>query len=360
MNGLVFDLQRFAGERTMPATPRRRRRARQQGQVGHSADLVSALSFLAAAVTVARVGPRMVGSFALWAAMLWTEGNTAFVQVGPLPLLGQGGRIAGMAVITIGAVAAGVAILAGVAQTGFVLTAQGLTPQFSRINPLSGVQRLFSRQALVELGKSLLKLGAIALTAYGPVLVLFRKLEADNGVGALPVLGGDALHTIATVLYRAAAVFLVVGALDFAFQRWSTEQSLRMTRLEFQDEVKEEEGDPALRARRRRRQRELARRRMLADVRHADVVLTNPTHVAVALRYDQATMSAPVVLAKGSGSMAERIRAVARSAGVMIVENPPLARALHAAVPLGQRIPTELYKAVAEVLAFVWRVRGRV
>jgi flagellar biosynthetic protein FlhB len=153
---------------------------------------------------------------------------------------------------------------------------------------------------------------------------------------------------------------LAIAAADVLYQRWELDRTLRMTREELREEQRETEGDPTVRALRRRRQRELARRRMMAEVRRADVVITNPTHYAVALRYDPARMRAPVVVAKGRSLLAERIKAVAAAAEVVITENPPLARELYRAVPIGRPIPPALYQAVAEVLAFVWRVKRRV
>jgi flagellar biosynthetic protein FlhB len=253
--------------------------------------------------------------------------------------------------------AAGAALLCGAAQTGFALSLRGLQPDLARISPLAGIQRLWSRRALVEAGKAALKFGALVLLVYGPAWTLLRAV-APGGITAAQA-AVLTFHTAVAVLLRAALVLAAAGALDFAYRRYELEQQLRMTRQEAREEQRETDGDPAQRARRRRRARELARRRMLVEVRRADVVVTNPTHVAVALRYDAAAMPAPQVVAKGAELMAERIRAVARASGVLIVENPPLARSLFAGVAVGAQIPPALYRAAAEVLAYVWRVRGR-
>ncbi len=353
----MMDLQRFAGEKSMPATPRRRQRARQHGQVAHSSDLASAASFLATAAAVIAFGPRVAGAFANWAANLWSEpANALYTTQGPVAILGSGAHVVQSFVLVVGLCGAGAAVAAGVSQTGFVFSTDSVVPQLGRINPLSGAQRLVSRESLISLGRSLLKMVLIAAVAVNPVRTLIARI---GGSGSAVQVAGWTLQTARTLVLRSAVVFLVIGAADFLYQRWSNDQKLRMTSEEAKQEVKEDEGDPRLRGLRRRRQRELSRRRMLLDVRRADVVITNPTHVAVALRYDQSTMSAPVVLAKGSGYQAERIRALARLHGVMIVENPPLARSLHHAVAVGKHIPSSLYQAVAEVLAFVWRVRGQ-
>ncbi len=375
-----FDLQRFAGERTLPPSPRRRQRARAEGRVPHSSDVTAAASFLAAAAAVAAGGAHGAATFADWASAVWgsagvpgaggpgalavagTAGAGAAVPgalgvPGTMGLLAEGLRMAATAAGPVLGAAAGGALVAGVVQTGFVFTLRPLQPDFSRISPAAGLQRLFSRQSLVEAGKAVLKFGVLALLVYGPCRSLVGQLVGgDLGAGGAAAL---ASRTVVTVLLRAALVLGAAGAADFAYRRSALEAGLRMTRQEAREEQRETEGDPAVRMRRRRRAREMARRRMLSEVRRADVVVTNPTHLAVALRYDAERMGSPQVVAKGADLMAERVKAVARAAGVLIVENPPLARGLFAGVRVGQYIPPSLYRATAEVLAFVWRVRGR-
>lgn len=354
-----MDLQRFAGERTLPATPRHRQKARERGQVARSTDLSAAAGFLSASAVLA-VGARAgSGAFAGWAVGLWGTPPPPDLSIGgAMTVLTSGlwafARLAGP---PLGAAAAGT-LAAGVAQTGFVLSLRPLAPDLTHLDPVQGLRRMFSRRALVELAKAAVKLGAICGLVWVPadhlVLVL---LGGGLNPGAAAALTYGAAQAI---LLRGGLLLLAVGAADYFYQRSELDATLRMTQQEVRQEVRESEGDPAVRARRRRRQRELSRRRMLADVRHADVVVANPTHFAVALRYDGRTMAAPVVVAKGTDFMAERIKAIARAANVLIVENPPLARSLHAASKVGQHVPAALYKAVAEVLAYVWRVRGRV
>ena len=356
--GWSFELQRFAGERTLPATPRRRQRAREQGQIAHSSDLSAAVGFLAAAAALAVRGPASFGSLAGWAQSFWGQAPSGDLDVqGVMALCAAGARVLVLTAGPILVAAAGAAAAVGAAQTGFAFSLQPLMPSFARLNPVEGLTRLFSRRALVELAKALLKVGAIALLVYGPSRGLLEQI-VSGGLGA-PAAASLAFAACRTVLLRAGVVLLAAGAADFFYQRSETDTALRMSREEARQELRESEGDPALRLRRRRRARELTRRRMLTEVRRADVVVANPTHVAVALRYDSARMASPQVVAKGVDLMAERIKAVARAAGVLIVENAPLARSLNSAVKVGQYIPASLYKAVAEVLAFVWRVRGR-
>lgn len=355
----VFELQRFAGERTLPATPRRRQKARERGQVGRSAELAGAAGLLAGAAVLRLGGAGAGATYAGWATGIWGHlpaGGLDASSAGSLLL--AAGRASLAVAVPVMAASLAVTVFAGIAQTGLAFTPSALAPDLSRINPLQGLQRIFSRRALVELAKSLLKFLAVGALAVGPCLTLVR--EADAGTLGLPAIAVLTLGTAEAVLLRAAVVLLVAGLADFFYQRLETDVALRMTAQEVREEVREAEGDPALRARRRRRAREMARRRMLGDVPRSDVVLTNPTHYAVALRYDPEHMAAPVVAAKGADYMAERIRAVAAAAGVPIIENPPLARSLYAGVKVGGAIPAALYQAVAEVLAFVWRVRGRV
>ncbi len=353
-----FDLQRFAGERTLPATPRKRQKARDRGQLGKSAELAGAAGLMAAALALRFVAVGAAQAYAAWASALWGHlPGAGLDQGGAGALLITAVRSAAAFALPVLATPMLAAAFVGAAQTGAAFAPSALAPDFSRVNPLQGLQRMFSRRSLVELAKSLLKFLAVAAVAVNPCLHLVQQAAA--GSLGLAAVAGLTLSTSETVLLRTGLVLLLAGVADLFYQRYETDVTLRMTSQELREETRESEGDPALRARRRRRAREMSRRRMLADVRRADVVLANPTHYAVALRYDPERMAAPAVVAKGVDFMAGRIRAVAAAAGVPIVENPPLARSLYAGVKVGQAIPAGLYQAVAEVLAFVWRVRGR-
>lgn len=355
----AFDLQRFgAEERTLPATRKRRERARTEGQLPHTPDLGAALGLFAAAIALSAAGPAAARGFLAWSADLLAASPASSLGVGDtMALVGAAGGAAMRLLVPVMVAIAVATVAAGVAQTGGVLSLHPLQPDFNRLNPVQGIGRLFSRRALVELLKAIVKAGGMIALLYGPVRGLLAGLTA--GSMSLPAELALTYHTALTVLYRAAAVQLVAGGVDYAYKRWETEQAIRMTPREVRDELRETDGDPHMRARRRRRQRDLSRRRMLRDVSRADVVLTNPTHVAVALRYDPQTMPAPLCVAKGADFMAERVKAMARGAGVLVVDNPPLARALYGGVKVGQQIPSALYQAVAEVMAFVWRVQGR-
>jgi flagellar biosynthetic protein FlhB len=252
-----------------------------------------------------------------------------------------------------------IAGLAGnILQIGFEIHVEPLAPKLSKLNPLTGLKRILSLRGLVELGKSLAKIVFIAAIAWGVVsgyLTEFPTLVRRD-------IGGiwEFTHTAAfrIILYVCLAM-VVLAVLDYAYQRWQHEQSLKMTKQEVKDERKQTEGDPQIKARIRSLQRQAAYHRMMAEVPKADVVITNPTHLAVALRFDPTEMAAPRVVAKGADHIAERIRDIARSHDVPLVENKPLAQALFKLAEPGDTIPVELYRAVAEVLAYVYRLKGK-
>jgi flagellar biosynthetic protein FlhB len=339
-------------ERQLPATPRRLQRAREQGQAPRSSELAPALALLATGLALRALGPLAGHAMEGLATRLWS---------GPAPSLPGVGTLAAEAF----AVAAGPLMLVGIAATllasagqgGLVLSGAPLMPRLDRLNPMAGVRRMLSARSAVDLGRSALKLGAVALAVYGPARQAVAALPSL--VGDLPAVGQTVFAASVSTVIRAGAVLLALAAADLGYQRWEFQRSLRMTREEVREEMRETEGDPQLRALRRRRQRELARRRMMQDVARADVVVTNPTHYAVALLYQAERMNAPTVVGKGRGWLAARIKEVARAHEVAVVENPPLAQALYRSVRVGRTIPPDLYQAVAELLAFVWRLKGR-
>ncbi|CAM3376907.1 flagellar biosynthesis protein FlhB [Hydrogenibacillus schlegelii] len=351
-------LQFFAEEKTEPATPRKKEEARKKGQVAKSPEVSQAFVLLAGTLALAAVGGRIVAAFeaAFYRAASFgpeaaTPGGigTAFVQAvrDVMPWLG----------LFFGAVFAA-AFFGQYVQVGSLMAVEPILPQLSRIDPIQGLRRLFGLRALVELGKALLKAAFLAAVLYGVLkneLARLPALAAMAPAGVAAAVGDLSLR----LLFAAALASAVVAALDFGYQRFDYARKLRMTKQELKDEWKKTEGDPLTKSRLRRRRRELATRRMMQEVPKADVVITNPTHLSVALRYDALRDPAPRVVAKGADFLALRIREVARRHGVEVVENPPLARALYRDVPLGGRIPPAFYRAVAEVLAFVYRKKGR-
>ncbi|GAB0058834.1 Flagellar biosynthetic protein FlhB [Candidatus Magnetaquicoccaceae bacterium FCR-1] len=249
------------------------------------------------------------------------------------------------------------AIFGSLIQHGFLFSWEPLMPKFSKINPWSGLKRLFSKRSLVDLFKSILKMGVISLVVYYSIKGSMEEILGWSATSIEQItfaLGKESL----SVLWKVSLAFLAFALFDFMYQRYEHMKSLRMTKQEVKDELKQMEGDPLVKSRIRQIQREMAQRRMMAEVPKADVVITNPTHVAVALLYQQGKMAAPKVIAKGRGHVAERIREMARGHRVPIVENPPLARSLFKDVDLDRVIPHDLFKAVAEVLAYVYGLRG--
>jgi flagellar biosynthetic protein FlhB len=346
-------------DQTESATPKRRQEARERGQVPKSRELAGALSLLAVVMALWFLGPT------IWDG--WTHelkqylhgvGRTE-LQIADVQTLLSGSLVRQLALIApvLGA-AIVVSILTHVLQVGMLFTTNPLLPRFSRLNPASGLSRLFSIQAVMELLKAVLKLAIVGGVAFSSlradVPALF--LLGEQGVGAffagLSAMAGG-------LLGKSGMALLVLGGLDYAFQRWHHEQSLKMTKQEVRDEARQQDVDPKIKARIRSMQRELSRRQMMAAVPKATVVITNPTHLAVALAYDRGKMAAPQVVARGAGHLAERIKTLAREAGVPIMEDKPLARALYRHVEVGEYIPATLYQAVAQVLAYVYALQRK-
>jgi flagellar biosynthetic protein FlhB len=263
-----------------------------------------------------------------------------------------------LAVVPVTAAAAAAGTLGGLLQTGLAVSPNVMSPDFSRIDPMAGARRIFSRRALIEMVKAIAKVGVVGYLVFqGSRGDLVRLMS----LGEMPIAeaGRAALSLAAGMAMRAAFALLAIGVFDYLYQFYEFEMGLRMSKQEVKEETKETEGRPEVRSKIRERQRLLARKRMMAAVPKADVVIANPTHFAVALHYNPAKFAAPVCLARGADLLALKIREIARRHGVPIVENPPLAQALYRSVDVGHAIPSDLYRAVAEVLAFVYRLKGR-
>ncbi len=346
-------------ERTEPATPRRRREARQEGKVARSQELNSAFVLLGIMGLLALAGPTMLQRLAeLCRKTLSASGQ---VELKADLLLGYftGGAphvLLTLAPIGVAVVLIGLAI--NFAQVGFVLTWKPLMPRLGLISPTRGFSRIFSKQGLVELAKSLFKVAVIAAIAYLTLRGEFEQFAAMSGSGRPLDVFAYAASVALKLGLRVALAILALAIFDYAFQRWDYEKGIMMTRKELEEESRQTEGDPHVRARVRSAQRAVAQRRMMQALETADVVVTNPIRLAVALRYDRATMRAPKVVAKGARLMAQKIRDKARDLGVPIVEDPPLARLLYK-VGIDTEIPVQLFRAVAEVLAYVYRLKQR-
>lgn len=346
-------------DRTEKATPKRRQDARKKGQVAQSRE-VSSVMILLMSLGVFSLG----GSWMFWnlAGYMGDALRTAAqAQIADIPaatvFLIQVARIVFKVLLPLLLVVVVAGVAGNILQSGFLISTEALAPKWSKLNPVSGMKRLFSLRSLVELFKSIVKILFVATVAY-----LMVKQELD----LLPSLMRQSVPDIFVFAARVAfkiclnvcLALILLTILDYAYQRWEHEKSLKMTKQEIKDENKQTEGDPKVKARIRSIQMEAARQRMMAAVPQADVVITNPTHLAVALRFDAARMIAPQVVAKGAGYVAERIRSIAVANDVVLVEDKPLARTLYKIVEVGHTIPADLYKAVAEVLAYVYRLRG--
>jgi flagellar biosynthetic protein FlhB len=247
-------------------------------------------------------------------------------------------------------------VVANVSQTGFLLTSQPLSPDFTRLDPLKGMARLFSVRSSVELIKSIAKAGVIGVVAWH-FLNGERATLASLSVTHHTVAARTAAELVWRLSMRACVALLIIAGLDYLYQRIQHEKTLRMTRQEVKEEMRRSEGDPLVKSQFKQRHRQLAMQRMMQDVPKADVVVTNPTHLAVALRYDPESMAAPAVVAKGQRLIAEKIKEIARKHRVPLVENKPVARMLFKSTEIGSPVPVELYQAIAEILAYVYRLR---
>jgi flagellar biosynthetic protein FlhB len=346
-------------ERSEAATPKRREEALKEGRVPRSQELSGATLLLAGAGALALAG----GTSLAHNAVGMVRSNSAWLTADPITpngatlLLTQIARNTLLALTPFLLGVAGLTLLVNAVQGRGVVSVDPLAPKLSHIDPMAGLKRMFSVQAVFNVLKAAVKLSIIGLVAWMVLRRAWPEILSTSGAQVPQILGiTRALSIRMAVLV--GLVFLAISALDYGFQLWQYEKSLRMTKQEVIQEHKESEGDPAVKGRIRQLQRAMARKRMLANVATADVVVTNPTHIAVALKYDPLVAAAPVVIAMGERLLAQRIKDIARKAGVPVVENKPLARALLANAKVGKPIPPALYVAVAEVIAFVFKRKG--
>ena len=347
-------------EKTEQPTPRRRAEAREQGNVARSTDLTAALSLMAAVLLLYVLGMKVLAAMrTVTEAMLTSalaDNPTRAHDVGPM--LAYAGRVTVEAVAPLVLGLMAVALVATVGQVGFLITGKPLVPDFTRLSPLRGVKNMTDVRAGVRLIMALLKVALIGALAAWFILGDLPRILSLGRLDLMPMFT-EACGLIFALALKLAALLLVLAVLDFAFQWWKREQDLRMSRQELKEEMKRMEGDPLMKQRRTRVARQLAMQRIGQAVPRADVVVTNPTHFAVALQYDGETMKAPKVVAKGADFMAMRIRQLAIRHGVPMVERKELARALYRSVEIGQEVPPQFYNAVAEILAYVYRLSER-
>lgn len=345
-------------QRTEQPTPKRLQDARERGQVPRSREVAGTAVMIAGASTLLLAGHLLGGGLARVMRAGFSFDRAALADPGAmLTAFVDAIAAAGLAMAPLLGVAVAVAAFSPAILGGWVMSAEALGPDFNRLNPVNGLKRVFGVQGLVELGKALGKFLVVGGTATAVIWWMLGDMIALGGMPAPAAIARATwLLALGTLLMSAALV--LIAAVDAPFQVWSHRRNLRMTRQELRDELKETEGRPEVKSRVRAAQREMARRRMMEEVPRADVVVTNPTHYSVALRYEAGKMRAPRVVAKGRDLVALEIRRVARAHGVPVFEAPPLARAIYATTELNREIPSGLYLAVAQVLTYVYQVKA--
>ncbi len=360
MKLLELDLQFFAGEKTEKATPKKRQDTRQKGQTAKSQDVNTAISLLSVFGFLmffsSHVGQIVMDIF-----------RRTFNQYMLMDLTAENLHQIGLDLIFGVAVLLGpimlVALVAGLGanllQVGFLFTAEPMKPKLEKIDPIKGFKRIVSIRAIVELLKSILKISFVGFITF---LVLWLRIDEVLILSHKSV--PSALKTIGSLTLQmgisASIALLFLSLFDYLYQRYDFEKNIRMSKQDVKDEFKNMEGDPLIKSKIKQKQREMAMARMMEDVPEADVVITNPTHYAIALKYDEEKADAPVVVAKGVDFMAQKIKRVAKEHQVVLVENRPLAQALYKQANIGDAIPDEFFKAVAEILAYVYRIKHKI
>ena len=350
----------MAEDRTEKATPKRLREARKRGQIAKSQEVGGAAVLMAGLAGIMFLGPKIVSgtagamraAFALIARpheVSSAAGLHGLMQLGLKTMESTVAPILGICVVC--------AVVANVAQTRGQVTVNALKPDFRRLNPVAGFKRVFGKRIGFELAKVLAKVAVVGGAAAISLVPQITSLGANVGTSPM-ALGGLLSSGAKSVIERVLIVYFLIALLDLIYQRRTYAKQMKMTKQEVKDEFKQTDLPPEVKSALRRRQMQAARARMMAAVPTADVVVTNPTHYAVALRYD-GTLPAPIVVAKGKDHVAAQIRRIATDNNVAIIPDPPLARALHASVEIDRMIPAELYAAVAQVLAFVYKMAGR-
>ncbi|RYL95328.1 flagellar biosynthesis protein FlhB [Sporolactobacillus sp. THM7-4] len=354
-----IDLQYFAGEKTEKATPHKREESRKKGQVFKSTDLSTAISLLAFflyfRVAGGAIGEKLTGMIADYynnrLTMSVSENNVhrLFTDLAFQSL----SLIAPFLIVAL-VVGAGSQLF----QVGFLFHPEQIMFKAERIDPLKGLKRIYSLRAIIELLKSILKIAVIGTVAFS--MIWINRSAVIQSVNQS--IGGG-LQTMARIVLNmgmaASLALIALSLIDYIYQKYDYEKNIRMSRQDIKDEFKNMEGDPQIKSRIKQRQKQMAMRRMMQELPKADVVITNPTHFAVALQYDSKKMTAPVVIAKGADYLALKIREIARKHGIVIVEKKPLARALYHQLDIGDSVPEDFFKAVAELLAYVYRIKGK-
>ena len=351
----VFDLQRFAGEKTEEPTAKKRADARKKGQVARSQELNSAFVLLVGFFGLKLLWDSIYGTIATYTTYVFTNlnqtvdtENILHIFIGIVIIMAKTAFPIMIFIMLIG-------LAINFFQVGLNFNTESIEFKLDKLNPINGFGRIFSKRSLVELVKSFFKILVIGFFLYR---FIHEQILAMPQFMFFDLTTSRAL--VAEIIFQMAfiviGVIMIMAVMDYGYQKWQTTQDLKMSKQEVKDEMKQTEGDPQIKGKIRQKQRQMAMARMMKEVPKADVIITNPTHYAVALSYEQG-MTAPVVIAKGQDLVAQRIKEIGREARVPIIENKPLARTLYAAVQVGDSVPQELYQAVAEVLAYVYRLK---
>ena len=356
-NQFVFDLQLFAGDdKTEEPTAKKRADAKKKGQVGRSTDMTAAFVLLMGFFVIKMLWESIYTKIATYTTYVFSHLNQPVdtesvirIFIGIVELLAQTALP-----IMVGVMFIGLAI--NFYQVGLNFNTEAIEFKLDKLNPINGFGRIFSKRSLMELLKSLMKIAIIGFFLYD--FLVDHLMEMPQFIYFdLTTSLAQISDIIFKMAFEVIGVIMIVGFLDYAYQKWQTTQDLKMSKQEVKDEMKQSEGDPQIKGKIKQKQRQMAMSRMMQEVPKADVIVTNPTHFAVALKYDKG-MVAPQIVAKGQDMVAQRIKDIARENRVPIVENKPLARALYAAADVGDIVPAELYQAVAEVLAYVYRLKN--
>lgn len=357
-----INLQLFAdtSDKTEKATPKKRQDLRKKGQVLQSKEVPTSLLLLSLFLSLRILGGNIYNSCVKIFHMAFSQTSEYNFQepIEVMKLLTYVVLEIVKMVAPFFIIAMVIGVVATVVQTGFLFTTEPLRPKFSHLNPISGLKRMFSSRSLFELLKSLVKVIIVGWIAWSSIQAEFINMTKlmDLSVAQIGVYLAD---TALSIAIKICFALLVIAGVDYFFQWRKHEKDIRMSKQEIKEEYKQMEGNPEVKSKIRQKQREISMRRMLQDVPKADVVITNPTHYAVAIKYEQNKMPAPYVLAKGADYMAQRIKEVAKEHNIHTAENVPLAQALYNSVDIGEAVPPDLYKAVAEILAFVYSLEGK-
>ena len=345
--------------KTEEATPKRIRDAKKKGQVPKSGDLSPAISMLIFTISAGALGKFLLtngidflkNSLTVDFNMVLNKGNVRNIFITNVMHFGY-------ILLPYALIAMVVGVVASLIQTGFILTTEPLKPDFKRINPIQGFKNIFSMKVLFNLAKNVLKLILVFYLAYNNLKDSMNQVFNSGNIGT-EKLFYFMLEFVKDLVFNIAIIMLGIAIIDYVFQRRDFMKNLRMSKQDIKDEYKEMEGNPQIKSARQQKQRQLAMSRMMSSVPTSTVIVTNPTHIAVALRYDTDKDKAPLVIAKGADLVANRIKDIARENNVPIMENVELARAMYKKVEVGEYVPVELYKAVAEILALVYQLREK-